>query len=92
MSLGKCSHGGALDKSSSTSPQGGINKATVSPCYSPHHYLHQQAVDLAISVSLFIYHIDTNNCRPQSQSELTPIISYMELTHLGLEASNYGWK
>ena len=30
-----------------------------------------------------------SNWMPSSLSELTPIISNMELTHLGLEASDY---
>ena len=34
-------------------------------------------------------HVKLVKWRPPSLSELTPIISNMRLTHLGLEASNY---
>ncbi|CAF1240754.1 unnamed protein product, partial [Didymodactylos carnosus] len=43
----KCSHGGVLDTSSYVNAVGGINKDTVSAIYSPHHYLHYDAADLA---------------------------------------------
>lgn len=48
---GKCSHGGVLDESSSSPAEGGINKDTASPCFSPHHYLHQQAAELAVQAT-----------------------------------------
>ncbi|MPC19373.1 von Willebrand factor A domain-containing protein 7 [Portunus trituberculatus] len=48
---GKCSHGGPQDASAAKAAVGGINKESTSPCFSPHHHLHQQAVDLAISAS-----------------------------------------
>ncbi|XP_063870584.1 uncharacterized protein LOC135105875 isoform X2 [Scylla paramamosain] len=48
---GKCSHGGTQDASATKTAIGGINKESTSPCFSPHHHLHQQAVDLAISAS-----------------------------------------
>ncbi|KAG0711995.1 von Willebrand factor A domain-containing protein 7 [Chionoecetes opilio] len=51
VGVGKCSHGGPLDSSISQEAKGGINKETSSPCFSPHHHLHQQAVNLAISAS-----------------------------------------
>ncbi|XP_066942227.1 LOW QUALITY PROTEIN: uncharacterized protein [Macrobrachium rosenbergii] len=51
ISAGKCSHGGSMDNSASKAPIGGINKETTSPCFSPHHDLHQKAVDLAISAT-----------------------------------------
>lgn len=51
---GKCSHGSTLDTSIMTEARGGINKETSSPCFSPHHYLHQQAVDLATAVSMIL--------------------------------------
>ncbi|XP_037789699.1 von Willebrand factor A domain-containing protein 7-like [Penaeus monodon] len=38
---GKCSHGGVLDDSSSAPAEGGINKDTASPCFSPHFHLHE---------------------------------------------------
>ncbi|XP_068223894.1 LOW QUALITY PROTEIN: uncharacterized protein [Palaemon carinicauda] len=48
---GKCSHGGSKDDSASKKAIGGINKETTSPCFSPHHYLHKQAVDMAIAAT-----------------------------------------
>ncbi|XP_071539177.1 uncharacterized protein [Panulirus ornatus] len=51
VGAGKCSHGGSMDTSVMTEATGGINKETTSPCFSPHHHLHQQAVDLAIKAS-----------------------------------------
>ncbi|XP_069161847.1 uncharacterized protein [Procambarus clarkii] len=50
---GKCSHGGSVDDSATKQAIGGINKESSSPCFSPHHYLHQQAVDLAIKASQY---------------------------------------
>ncbi|KAL0973413.1 hypothetical protein UPYG_G00203250 [Umbra pygmaea] len=44
---GKCSHGGLLDVN-----QGGINKDSISPLYSPHHYLHEEAAHLATAATL----------------------------------------
>ncbi|XP_071539179.1 uncharacterized protein [Panulirus ornatus] len=55
---GKCSHGGSMDTSVMTEATGGINKETTSPCFSPHHHLHQQAVDLATKASeLYLAHL-----------------------------------
>nr|XP_045609987.1 von Willebrand factor A domain-containing protein 7-like isoform X1 [Procambarus clarkii] len=48
---GKCSHGGVLDSSSWQPAEGGINKDTASPCFSPHHHLHQQAAELAVQAT-----------------------------------------
>ncbi|KAK7027488.1 Von Willebrand factor A domain containing 7 [Halocaridina rubra] len=48
---GKCSHGGALDESAATPAEGGINKDTASPCFSPHHHLHAQATELAVQAT-----------------------------------------
>ncbi|KAK9536522.1 hypothetical protein VZT92_006296 [Zoarces viviparus] len=45
---GKCSHGGAVDQTSSIEPKGGINKDTVS---SSHGHLHTDAVILAIAAT-----------------------------------------
>ncbi|XP_063860185.1 von Willebrand factor A domain-containing protein 7-like [Scylla paramamosain] len=45
---GKCSHGGVLDETADQPARGGINKDTASPCFSPHHHLHQQAAELAV--------------------------------------------
>ncbi|XP_068232515.1 von Willebrand factor A domain-containing protein 7-like [Palaemon carinicauda] len=48
---GKCSHGGVLDDSASAPAEGGINKDTASPCFSPHYYLHEQAAELAVQAT-----------------------------------------
>ena len=48
---GKCSHGGMLDQTRYTSPAGGINKDSNSKIWSPHYYLHDYAVKLAIKAS-----------------------------------------
>ncbi|XP_042873278.1 von Willebrand factor A domain-containing protein 7-like [Penaeus japonicus] len=49
---GKCSHGGVLDDSSSVPAEGGINKDTASPCFSPHYHLHEQAAELAVQATV----------------------------------------
>ncbi|XP_016099011.1 von Willebrand factor A domain-containing protein 7 [Sinocyclocheilus grahami] len=46
---GKCSHGSALDRTSSTEPTGGINKDDIS---SDHGFLHQQAAEMAIKATM----------------------------------------
>ncbi|XP_037789385.1 von Willebrand factor A domain-containing protein 7-like [Penaeus monodon] len=48
---GKCSHGGALDLSASQPAEGGINKDTTSPCFSPHFYLHSDAAEMAVQAT-----------------------------------------
>ncbi|XP_043939193.1 von Willebrand factor A domain-containing protein 7-like [Protopterus annectens] len=48
---GKCSHGGKNDFSQNYSPVGGINKESSEPSISPHHYLHQEAADMAIKAT-----------------------------------------
>ncbi|MPC24810.1 von Willebrand factor A domain-containing protein 7 [Portunus trituberculatus] len=48
---GKCSHGGVLDETVDQPARGGINKDTASPCFSPHHHLHQQAAELAVQAT-----------------------------------------
>uniref|UniRef100_A0A8C0IPL3 von Willebrand factor A domain containing 7 n=1 Tax=Chelonoidis abingdonii TaxID=106734 RepID=A0A8C0IPL3_CHEAB len=48
---GKCSHGGQFDSSRLQDPQGGINKDSSSPLFSPHHYLHGPAASLALEAS-----------------------------------------
>ncbi|KAM7135943.1 von Willebrand factor A domain-containing protein 7 isoform 1-T2 [Molossus nigricans] len=50
--LGKCSHGGRFDQSSSQPPRGGINKDSTAPGFSPHHMLHLQAAKLALLASI----------------------------------------
>ncbi|XP_071103361.1 von Willebrand factor A domain-containing protein 7-like [Haliotis cracherodii] len=55
---GKCSHGGPLDMSSTTSAAtGGINKDSSDPNMSPHYYLHHQAAEGAIrhTTAFFIH-------------------------------------
>ena len=48
---GKCSHGGSQDDSTKDPAQGGINKDTPFPCFSPHHYLHKEAAELAVQAT-----------------------------------------
>ena len=48
--VGKCSFGGSLDTSKEEPAIGGINKACTSSCFSPHAYLHSDAVELAETV------------------------------------------
>ena len=52
LNLGKCSHGGHFDQSSSQPPRGGINKDSTSPSFSPHHKLHLQAAEVALLASI----------------------------------------
>uniref|UniRef100_A0A8C8VFL1 von Willebrand factor A domain containing 7 n=1 Tax=Pelusios castaneus TaxID=367368 RepID=A0A8C8VFL1_9SAUR len=49
---GKCSHGGPFDGSRLQEPQGGINKDSSSPIFSPHHQLHGTASALALEASV----------------------------------------
>ncbi|XP_072285638.1 von Willebrand factor A domain-containing protein 7 [Pyxicephalus adspersus] len=49
---GKCSHGGPFDYSKEFSAKGGINKDTATPLFSPHHFLHEQAAQLALKASI----------------------------------------
>ncbi|XP_041849823.1 von Willebrand factor A domain-containing protein 7 isoform X2 [Melanotaenia boesemani] len=51
---GKCSHGGVMDISTFLSARGGINKDSTSPLFSPHHYLHVEAVTLATEATLTV--------------------------------------
>ncbi|XP_028321008.1 von Willebrand factor A domain-containing protein 7 [Gouania willdenowi] len=51
---GKCSHGGILDNSRHKGAKGGINKDSTSPLFSPHHYLHLKAADLATEATLAV--------------------------------------
>ncbi|KAL1282099.1 hypothetical protein QQF64_000902 [Cirrhinus molitorella] len=46
---GKCSHGGSLDRTSSSEPTGGINKDDIS---SDHGFLHLRAADMAINATV----------------------------------------
>lgn len=52
LNLGKCSHGGHFDSSSSQPPRGGINKDSTSSRFSPHHKLHPQAAEVALLASI----------------------------------------
>lgn len=52
--LGKCSHGGLLDRSRFLEAKGGINKDSTSPLFSPHHYLHVEAATLATEATLSV--------------------------------------
>ncbi|XP_067275622.1 von Willebrand factor A domain-containing protein 7 [Pseudorasbora parva] len=49
---GKCSHGGILDSSRHQGAEGGINKDSTSPLFSPHHFLHKEAAHLATTATL----------------------------------------
>ncbi|XP_076849339.1 von Willebrand factor A domain-containing protein 7 isoform X3 [Brachyhypopomus gauderio] len=51
---GKCSHGGVLDSSRHQGAEGGINKDSTSPLFSPHHYLHKEAAELAATATLSV--------------------------------------
>ncbi|XP_034723657.1 von Willebrand factor A domain-containing protein 7-like [Etheostoma cragini] len=51
---GKCSHGGILDSSRYKGAKGGINKDSTSPLFSPHHYLHVEAANLATEATLSV--------------------------------------
>ncbi|XP_072550642.1 von Willebrand factor A domain-containing protein 7 [Salminus brasiliensis] len=51
---GKCSHGGILDISRHQGAEGGINKDSTSPLFSPHHYLHKEAARLATTATLSV--------------------------------------
>uniref|UniRef100_A0A8C6TXZ4 von Willebrand factor A domain containing 7 n=1 Tax=Neogobius melanostomus TaxID=47308 RepID=A0A8C6TXZ4_9GOBI len=50
----KCSHGGVMDSSRALGAKGGINKDSTSPLFSPHHYLHKQAAQVATEATLAV--------------------------------------
>ncbi|CAF3583032.1 unnamed protein product [Rotaria sp. Silwood1] len=47
----KCSHGSVMDKTAHQIPIGGINKDAMTSMFSPHYYLHTQAVKFAIEAT-----------------------------------------
>ncbi|XP_073405064.1 von Willebrand factor A domain-containing protein 7 isoform X1 [Dendrobates tinctorius] len=49
---GKCSHGGPFDDSRERSARGGINKDTATAMFSPHHFLHEKAAELALKATI----------------------------------------
>ncbi|XP_063794125.1 von Willebrand factor A domain-containing protein 7 isoform X2 [Pseudophryne corroboree] len=49
---GKCSHGGPFDDSRQRSARGGINKDTATAMFSPHHFLHSTAAQVALRASI----------------------------------------
>ena len=53
---GKCSHGGLLDSKRNKPARGGINKDSPYYLNSPHHYLYNEAVDLAIRATANMLH------------------------------------
>ncbi|KAF4101637.1 hypothetical protein G5714_018069 [Onychostoma macrolepis] len=63
---GKCSHGGILDSSRHQGAEGGINKDSTSPLFSPHHYLHKEAAHLATTATLRVLHDLHNEVGPKS--------------------------
>ncbi|XP_042599631.1 von Willebrand factor A domain-containing protein 7 [Cyprinus carpio] len=63
---GKCSHGGILDSSRHQGAEGGINKDSTSPLFSPHHYLHKEAAHLATTATLRVLQDLRNEVGPNS--------------------------
>ncbi|XP_052438590.1 von Willebrand factor A domain-containing protein 7 [Carassius gibelio] len=63
---GKCSHGGILDSSRHQGAEGGINKDSTSPLFSPHHYLHKEAAHLATTATLKVLQDLRNEVGPKS--------------------------
>ncbi|XP_016132174.1 von Willebrand factor A domain-containing protein 7 [Sinocyclocheilus grahami] len=63
---GKCSHGGILDSSRHQGAEGGINKDSTSPLFSPHHYLHKEAAHLATTATLRVLQDLRNEVGPKS--------------------------
>lgn len=51
---GKCNHGGFLDSTSDLSATGGINKDSTNEEWSPHHYHHVRAAQMAEEVTIDI--------------------------------------
>ncbi|KAG0715875.1 von Willebrand factor A domain-containing protein 7 [Chionoecetes opilio] len=47
----KCSHGGPRDRSRREGARGGINKDLPTACFSPHHYLHEEAAEQAVQAT-----------------------------------------
>ncbi|KAK3570822.1 hypothetical protein QTP86_027647 [Hemibagrus guttatus] len=54
--IGKCSHGGILDSSRHQAAEGGINKDSTSPLFSPHHFFHNEAAQLASKATVRVLH------------------------------------
>ncbi|XP_062860432.1 von Willebrand factor A domain-containing protein 7 [Trichomycterus rosablanca] len=63
---GKCSHGGVLDSSRHQAAEGGINKDSTSPLFSPHHYLHNEAAQLATKATVSVLHDLRDEVGPKS--------------------------
>ncbi|XP_078597567.1 von Willebrand factor A domain-containing protein 7-like [Branchiostoma floridae x Branchiostoma japonicum] len=49
--LGKCSHGGTHDATREATATGGINKESLDPAESPHHFLHNTAAQAAMDAT-----------------------------------------
>eukprot|EP00118_Oscarella_pearsei_P022328 m.255629 g.255629 ORF g.255629 m.255629 type:complete len:224 (+) comp40400_c0_seq1:629-1300(+) len=49
--VGKCSHGGILDRTRDDAATGGINKDSTSPFFSPHFDLHATAARVAVAAT-----------------------------------------
>uniref|UniRef100_A0A4W4HHR2 von Willebrand factor A domain containing 7 n=1 Tax=Electrophorus electricus TaxID=8005 RepID=A0A4W4HHR2_ELEEL len=75
---GKCSHGGLLDGSRHQGAEGGINKDSTSPLFSPHHYLHKEASELATTATLMLSCLF--HSRLFSVQELPPLVIVMDTT------------
>lgn len=63
---GKCSHGGILDSSRHQGAEGGINKDSTSPLFSPHHFLHKEAAHLASTATLRVLQDLRHRVGPES--------------------------
>uniref|UniRef100_A0A673JA71 von Willebrand factor A domain containing 7 n=1 Tax=Sinocyclocheilus rhinocerous TaxID=307959 RepID=A0A673JA71_9TELE len=76
---GKCSHGGILDSSRHQGAEGGINKDSTSPLFSPHHYLHKEAAHLATTATLRVLQDLRNEVGPKSffRSEQPPALVFV---------------
>ncbi|KAK1785333.1 hypothetical protein P4O66_018719, partial [Electrophorus voltai] len=83
---GKCSHGGLLDGSRHQGAKGGINKDSTSPLFSPHHYLHKEASELATTATLSVLRDLRDEVGPKSflrlfsVQELPPLVIVMDTT------------
>ncbi|KAF5905479.1 von Willebrand factor A domain-containing protein 7-like, partial [Clarias magur] len=64
--IGKCSHGGILDSSRHHAAEGGINKDSTSPLFSPHHFLHKEAAQLASKATVRVLRDLRDELGPQS--------------------------
>ncbi|CAH1264800.1 VWA7 [Branchiostoma lanceolatum] len=63
--LGKCSHGGTNDATRELTATGGINKESLNPAESPHHFLHETAALASINATEHFFYAAGSGLKDQ---------------------------